>query len=133
MNNPKDVDAKKKTKFPFSMRNENKTTVENSKPVQAPKKTDPIQAPAKKEKKLKAEPLKKQNPNAGALKKNFFGKEKKKSRAEYQAEIDELKKELAKTRSSLSVTESQLNETNQKYGTLCKWAESAPIPPNSEL
>jgi hypothetical protein len=112
--------------------NMNKNNGENSKPVvqDLPKK-EQMQAPPKKEKrKQKApQPLKKQDPNAAAVsKKNLFGKEKKKPRAEYQAEIDELKKELSAVNSALSATQKQLTETNQKYGTLSEWAERAPIP-----
>lgn len=86
------------------------------------KKADGQQKPKKekkkKEKKVKAPKEKKpktpktDKPQDG-VKRNMIGMKKKKPRAEYQAEIDELKRDL--------------DITNAKYSELQRWAKNPPV------
>ena len=90
------IQEEKKGKFSFF----SKSKDDNAKPKKEKK--------AKKEKKEKA-PKKEKEPSN----KNMFGKEKKKPRAEYQAEIDTLKAEL--------------HETRIRYAELARWAKQSPV------
>jgi hypothetical protein len=81
----------------------------------------------KKEKPPKKEKAPKQK-NKGENKGFKIGsKMKKKPRAEYQAEIDELTATLAANQNQLAATQSQLSETQAKYESLRQWARSAPV------
>ena len=59
--------------------------------------------------------------------KNMFGFEKKKPRAEFQAEIDELKVQLEFANSELSRAKSDLRTANAKVAKYERWARSAPM------
>lgn len=58
---------------------------------------------------------------------NLFGFEQKKPRAEYQAEIDELKEALAEKEQLLVQKEQALANQGRKLLELQSWARSAPI------
>jgi hypothetical protein len=66
-----------------------------------------------KEKKIKAAKKEKSVPAGETNKTGLFGRTKKKPRAEYQAEIDEL--------------QGQLYQTTSKYEELKRWAKTAPV------
>jgi hypothetical protein len=60
----------------------------------------------------------------------LWGGQKKKPRAEFQSEIDELELQLAAletANSELQTTNNRLQQTSQKYDTLRRWAQNAPV------
>jgi mannitol-specific phosphotransferase system IIBC component len=67
------------------------------------------------------------NASGASSLRNIFGLEKKKPRAEYQAEIDELKYQLDMANTNLSRATSQLQQAQHKLNRFENWARSAPF------
>jgi len=63
----------------------------------------------------------------GSSRRNIFGYEKKKPRAEYQTEIDQLRAELEACKADLQKSNHALATKDQKLNKLQVWARSAPV------
>ena len=123
-----EVDSKTGKKFSLFQKKDKTSEKAKDKPDAKKEKKN------KKEKSSKKEDLAIERTNSGSTAeensvsslKNIFKMEKKKPRAEYQAEIDELKFELAQTQGSLNDTQRALQDANYKLSRFQQWARSAP-------